>query len=153
MISRRAWAPPPYNDDRKWAVYGSSKAEAEKALWKFVKERKPHFVCNAVLPNCRFGKILVQGQPASTGDMVLAIYRGEVNDSIKAFPPRKSYRTSHSLLVLIFIEYFVDVQDTGRIHVAVMTNSDVQNERILAFAEPFTWKYVSKVSSPYLTKY
>jgi hypothetical protein len=29
---KAAWAPPPYNDDRKSVVYGSSKAEAEKAL-------------------------------------------------------------------------------------------------------------------------
>jgi hypothetical protein len=28
---KAAWAPPPYEDERKWAVYRSSKTEAEKA--------------------------------------------------------------------------------------------------------------------------
>jgi hypothetical protein len=87
---KQAWAPPPYNEDRKWAVYGSSKAEAEKAVWKFVKGQKPHYVCNAVLPNCNFGKILVKGQPALTSELALAVYKGNIDESIKAFPPRKS---------------------------------------------------------------
>jgi hypothetical protein len=85
---KAAWAPPPYNDDRKWAVYGSSKMEAERALWKFVKEQKPGFVVNAVLPNANFGKILVKGQPASTGDWVTTLFKGNT-DSLKNSPPRE----------------------------------------------------------------
>jgi len=32
--------PPPYNADKGWSVYALSNDEAEKALWKFVKEQK-----------------------------------------------------------------------------------------------------------------
>ena len=41
-----AWAPPPYEQDRSYAVYAASKTEAEKALWKFIEEEKPGFILN-----------------------------------------------------------------------------------------------------------
>jgi nucleoside-diphosphate-sugar epimerase len=85
---KAAWAPPPYTADRKWAVYGASETEAEKALWKFVKEQKAGFVVNSVLPNANFGKILVKEQPASTGDWVTSLYKGNI-DAVKGVPPRK----------------------------------------------------------------
>lgn len=37
-------------------------------------------------------------------------------------------------------EWFIDVQDDARLHVAAITNGDVSNERIFGFAEPFNWK-------------
>lgn len=37
-------------------------------------------------------------------------------------------------------EYFVDVQDNACLHVAAMTNPEVNNERLFAFTEPFNWK-------------
>jgi hypothetical protein len=37
-------------------------------------------------------------------------------------------------------EWFVDIQDTARLHVAVLTNPDVVNERIILYAEHYTWK-------------
>lgn len=43
-----AWAPPPYEADRAFAVYAASKTEGEKALWKFVKDEKPNFIVNTV---------------------------------------------------------------------------------------------------------
>ncbi|KAE9363654.1 NAD(P)-binding protein [Stipitochalara longipes BDJ] len=125
---KAAWAPPPYNNDRKWAVYGSSKMEAERALWKFVKERKPQFVVNAVLPNANFGKILVKGQPASTGDWVTSLFKGNI-DALKNAPP----------------QWFVDVQDNARIHVAALINPEIQNERIIAFAEPYNANDILKI--------
>jgi hypothetical protein len=63
--------------------------------------------------NCNFGKILVKGQPASTGDMALAVYKGAINDSLKAFPPRKFAPIKPFCPFLTNVEYFVDVQDTG----------------------------------------
>jgi nucleoside-diphosphate-sugar epimerase len=39
-------------------------------------------------------------------------------------------------------EWFVDIQDTARLHVAALTNPDVRNERIILYAEHYTWKYV-----------
>jgi nucleoside-diphosphate-sugar epimerase len=48
---RDAWAPPPYNADRAFTVYAARKTEAERAVWKFVEEWKPHFVVDCVNPN------------------------------------------------------------------------------------------------------
>jgi len=117
---KEAWAPPPYQDERGFAVYGASKTEGEQALWKFVKEKKPGFVANAILPNLNLGKILVKGQPASTCGWLVALYNGDIGP-FKNFPP----------------QYFVDVQDTARLHVSALVNPNVENERLFAFAEPF----------------
>ncbi|PQE31223.1 aldehyde reductase ii protein [Rutstroemia sp. NJR-2017a WRK4] len=118
---KAAHAPPPYEPSRAWAVYGASKTEAEQALWKFVKEKNPGFVANAVLPDTNFGKLLYPGQPASTGDFSRQLFKGD-NTMIKQLPP----------------QYFIDVQDTARLHVSALTNPDVKNERLFGFAEPFT---------------
>lgn len=71
-------------------MYGASKAEGEMALWQFVKEQKPHFVVNAVLPNANFGKVLVKGMPASTCGWVHALYHGS-KAPLEGVPPRKFY--------------------------------------------------------------
>lgn len=72
----RAWAPPPYLPDRAGAVYAASKTEGEKALWQFVKEEKPRFVVNAILPNVNMGRIL--SSPGVTGGAVIQVFKGEV---------------------------------------------------------------------------
>ena len=89
-VIKKAWASPPYEADRAGIVYGASKCEAEKALWKAVKEKKPHFVCNAILPNLNIGNILVKNQPASSGGFVKFLYDGNIIDIIRNCPPRKS---------------------------------------------------------------
>lgn len=38
------------------------------------------------------------------------------------------------------IEWFIDVQDSARLHVAALANPDFENERIIGYAEHFTWK-------------
>ena len=85
-----AWAPPSTEPQRGVAVYGASKAQAEKAVWEFVKEQKPHFVVNTVLPDTTFGMILDKNLPASTGEFVKALYNGEQQH----LPPRKFPRGS-----------------------------------------------------------
>ncbi|KAK7540264.1 hypothetical protein IWX46DRAFT_607192 [Phyllosticta citricarpa] len=51
----RAWRPPPYEPERGLEVYGAAKVVTEKAMWKFVEERKPGFVCNSgEYPLCWF---------------------------------------------------------------------------------------------------
>lgn len=79
-----AWAPPPYTPDRAFAVYAASKIEGEKAFWDFVKNEKPSFVANTVLPNFNMGRILTSGGP--TGTAPEALLKG----SVPQFPPRQS---------------------------------------------------------------
>lgn len=86
----RAWAPPPYEETRKWDVYGASKTQAEQELWKFQKERNPHFEINAVLPNANFGPIIDhEKQDASTAGWITTVYNIGLVPSLKAIPPRK----------------------------------------------------------------
>jgi len=120
----RAWAPPPYEKARRWDVYGASKTQAEQALWKFMDEKKPHFEANAVLPNANFGPILSpQNQKdASTANWVTTTYETGPGD-LASIPP----------------QYFVDVRDTCKLHIAALVDEDIKSERIFAFAETFTW--------------
>lgn len=79
-----AWAPPPYSADRSFAVYAASKTEAERAFWKFVKEEKPGFVANTVLPSLCMGR--VSSAPGITGGLVRSVYQGKI---VPGFDPRK----------------------------------------------------------------
>ncbi|KAF7957342.1 hypothetical protein EAE96_002928 [Botrytis aclada] len=114
-----AHAPPPYEPSRTWSVYAASKVESERALWNFVKEKNPGFVANAVLPDTNIGLVLDPSQ-GSTGQMVRQLYLGD-NSAIKDLPP----------------QYYIDVQDTGRLHVSALIDEDVKNERLFAYAKPF----------------
>ena len=115
-----AWRPPPYEPQRAMDVYGASKTEAERAMWEFVKVHKPGFTLNAIIPNANFGPLLNDKVPVSTGELVRATFRGEL-DLVKDFPP----------------QWMVNVQDTARLHVAALLAPEVQNERILAYAHPY----------------
>jgi hypothetical protein len=39
-------------------------------------------------------------------------------------------------------QYFVDTQDVALLHLAGLIDPDAQGERIIAFAEPYTWNQV-----------
>lgn len=118
----QAWKPPPYESDRIWVVYPASKTQAEQSVWEYVKDRKPSFTVNAILPNTNMGEILSEKQPASSGAWVKDIYNGQL-DKVKWIPP----------------QWMVDVKDTARLHVSGLIDPDVENERILAFAYPYNW--------------
>lgn len=40
------------------------------------------------------------------------------------------------------IEHYIEVRDTALLHVAALLDPGVQNERILGFAAPFTWRKI-----------
>ncbi len=115
-----AWKPPPYEPERGSAVYAASKTEAEQRMWEFIKEEKPGFVLNSILPNFNFGQIFSAQQPASSGGLVRKAYYGDIT-ALKSLPS----------------QWMVDVKDTARLHVAALIDPEVENERILAFAYPF----------------
>ena len=74
----QAWAPPPY-ENRGGQVYSAAKAEAEKAMWTFMRDEKPNFVANAILPFILIGPVLHEKQNASTASMIFAIHNGAKN--------------------------------------------------------------------------
>lgn len=87
---KEAWSvtSAPFPSTNGPVVYGASKAEAEKALWKYVKDEKPHFRVNAVLPDLNLGEILSLEGSLSTGNWVRMVFETGT-DFVKFLPPRK----------------------------------------------------------------
>jgi nucleoside-diphosphate-sugar epimerase len=122
--TKLAWDPSFQHPAKQFFVYAAAKAQAEKAAWKYVQEEKPQYTLNTVLPSGNFGPSLVfekQGHP-STGGWAKELYDGELS-SIAGVPP----------------QYFIDVRDTARLHVAALVDSATSNERLWGFAEPYNW--------------
>lgn len=129
---KAAWAPPPYEGlQRRLDVYSASKTQSEQAAWKFMREEKPGFSLNAVLPNMNIGKILHedQGFPSTTG-WIRALWDGfEGHEDLAYNPP----------------QYYVNVQDNARVHVGALIYSDVNSERLFSFAHPYNWNDILAV--------
>lgn len=124
-----AWAPPPYEPSRAFQVYAASKTQAEQALWKWCREQgkteRPDLVVNAVLPNANIGTVLdpkLQGFRSTAGAFKL-MWDGNLEVHIAVIMP----------------QYYIDVQDDARLHLAALLLNDVQNERIFAFAGVFDY--------------
>lgn len=124
---KAAWMPPPYEgEQRKLDVYSASKTEGERAAWKFIQENKPDFEMNAILPNCNMGLVLSpehQGAPSTVG-WIKALWNEFKGQEKLAFNPP---------------QYYVNVQDTARVHVGALIYADVKGERLIDFAYPFNW--------------
>lgn len=59
-------------------IYGASKAEAEKACWRFMKEQNPTFELNTVVPDANFGPVLYKGKATSTVSWLEKVFRGDM---------------------------------------------------------------------------
>jgi len=102
-------------------VYAASKTEAERALWKAVKETNPPFQVATVLPNANFGH-RVRATGNSTGDWLSETYAGK-ESFLATMPP----------------QYFINVRDDAKLHVVALADPECNGERIFAFAAPYTW--------------
>ncbi|KAI8716744.1 Epimerase domain-containing protein [Fusarium sp. LHS14.1] len=129
-----AWADPPYEPQRAPTVYAASKTQAEQEIWKFHRENRlkhPKLTVNTVLPSVIFGKSLDranQGCPSSSA-LPVALWEGKVE------PPH----------MVLAPQYFVNVQDVARLHVAGATLPEVGDRRIFAFAEHFSWDSILEI--------
>jgi nucleoside-diphosphate-sugar epimerase len=122
-----AWDPSFEHPAKMFFVYAAAKAQAEKAAWKYVQEQKPHYTLNTILPNCNFGPSLVyekQGHP-STGGWAKALYDGDL-----------------SLISNVPAQYFIDVRDDAKLHIAALVDPETANERLWGFAERYNWNSV-----------
>ncbi|KAM7213984.1 NAD(P)-binding protein [Rhypophila decipiens] len=118
-----AWAPgtPPSGS----VVYSASKAEAEKAVWKFAKERRPHFDVNAVGPAMILGEPLHKSHLESAGAWLKQLFDGD-QEEISSSPAF----------------YSVDVKDTALLHVAAALDLHVQGTRLQAWADNTNWNEI-----------
>jgi nucleoside-diphosphate-sugar epimerase len=129
-ISEVAWAPPPYEPERAYAVYAASKVACERAAWDFMRERRPNFAFNTVLPNYTSGILL---QPLSIpGVGSTARWVRDVFDH----PFEEGFVTK---LRDQDPQWQVDVEDIAKLHLAALTMNDVQNERLFGFAHRFNY--------------
>ncbi|KAI0167769.1 hypothetical protein BJ166DRAFT_577348 [Pestalotiopsis sp. NC0098] len=118
---------------QSWAAYAASKTLAEKAVWEFSRTNvcRSDLVVNTVLPSTNFGESLdpvYQGRP-STSSFVQSLWNGT-----------HAGRLSH-----ISPQYFIDVRDTARLHVAGLVLPGVERERIYAWAEPWNFDQVLQI--------
>ncbi|KAI8712555.1 Epimerase domain-containing protein [Fusarium sp. LHS14.1] len=131
-----AWRPPPYEADRFWDVYAALKTQSEQEIWAFEKAEKPKFIINSVLPCFNIGPILHPKQPGSTGKWVRDFWRdpGHYKD-----------------LQQFGASWYISVEDTALLHIAALTQEDVERERLLGFAGPFnlnSWLHVFRQLDP-----
>lgn len=129
-ILDEAWAPPPYEPERAYAVYAASKVACERAAWTFMRDHHPKFVFNTVLPNYTSGLVL---QPleipgaGSTARWVRDVYDSPFEEEVVA-----KLRDDSP-------QYQVDVEDIAKLHLAALSFEDVHNERLFGFAHKFNY--------------
>ncbi|KUJ19434.1 NAD(P)-binding protein [Mollisia scopiformis] len=116
-----AWTPPPYGPFQGFVVYFASKVAAEKAVWKIVEEKKPHFTTNVVSPGTVLGEPIHPNYVRSTGSWVPQLFRGE---------------TANLGLPATIV---VDVKDIALVHVAAVLDPEVKNARLQVWGRHASW--------------
>jgi nucleoside-diphosphate-sugar epimerase len=119
----RAWALPPDAPDRSLCTYGAAKVECERAMWSFVKENKPSFVANAVLPDFVTGASMPHAKP-NVGPMSFALealWSG--GESWKFLGP----------------QWMIDAEDTSLLHLGALLHPEYHGERIFGCAHRKNW--------------
>ena len=124
----RAWAPSTDEGmERRFDIYAASKTSAERAGFKWVEENKPHFTFNTVIPTHNFGTV---ASPINTGFSSTAAVLRSVFNGNPVVP------------MVVPPHFYIDTEDTALLHIAALTQPDVQNERIFGYAGKFTWHQV-----------
>ncbi|VUC27433.1 unnamed protein product [Clonostachys rosea] len=115
---------------RGMVIYCVAKATAEQRAFEWVRENKPHFVFNTVVPNLNMGTVpaLQHLGFISSSSLIESVVRG-----IAVGP------------AIFTSEWFVNVEDTALLHLGALTLEEVQNERILAMAGPFSWTKILEI--------
>ncbi|KAJ3545236.1 hypothetical protein NM208_g2616 [Fusarium decemcellulare] len=104
-------------------IYCAGKAEAEKAVWKFVKDEKLPWVVNSVSPCVILGGM-------------------SVDKHLRSVPPQlfeQLYLGSTAALQQSPAMYYSHVTDVALIHIAAMLDPDVKGRRIQVLAGSFNW--------------
>ncbi|TVY86314.1 NAD-dependent epimerase/dehydratase, partial [Lachnellula willkommii] len=128
QVVQLAWAPAPYEPSRGLVVYYASKVAAEKEVWRFAAERKPHFAVNVVSPATIIGEPLNKKHPGFTSSFLPELYEGKTT----------YLDTSMSI-------YFVDVKDVALLHVAAVLDPEVNNARLHIWGQHTSWTNIAAI--------
>lgn len=110
------------------ACYASGKILSEKAAWDWVEKTGGKVTFTTVHPNAVWGApILRNGKASVPGDWVWDLYEGKTSTYDMALP-----------------QWFNNVTDIAKAHVAAIANDDVGNERLIAFSGMFGWNDVTQ---------
>jgi len=114
-------------------TYVESKKRAEQESWKWYQAQRQScgFVLNAVIPSTCMGPVLDpehQAYPSTVG-FVRSLYEGKNAQLFDWLEP----------------QWYSDVRDAARLHVAGAVLEGVESERIFGYAEPYTWTGVAEV--------
>ncbi|KAK2001702.1 NAD dependent epimerase/dehydratase [Colletotrichum falcatum] len=118
---KAAWDPNTPKEIKGGVVYSASKAEGERAAWKWVEEHKPGYELNTILPNFTMGEILHPEIHGSTMGFARAVLKGDVA-GLQIFMPQLT----------------VDVVDVARLHAIALLAEPVKSQRIWASANAVT---------------
>lgn len=120
---------------RGMLTYVTAKVKGEQESWKWWSEHGKEggvgFVLNTTIPSTCIGEVLApKEQPyPSTGGFVRSLYEGK-----NAF-----------LFEWLEPQWYCDVSDAARGHLAAAVLNNVEGERIFVYAEPYKWTGVQKV--------
>jgi nucleoside-diphosphate-sugar epimerase len=112
--------------------YVQSKIAGEQACWKYVRENPDcRFVVNTVIPATCMGPVIApaEQQYPSTAGYIRSLHECKAQELFDVIEP----------------QWYVDVRDQARLHVAGAVLDGVENRRIFAWAGPYTWIGVADV--------
>ncbi|KAF2654378.1 NAD(P)-binding protein, partial [Lophiostoma macrostomum CBS 122681] len=117
-----------------YMVYAASKVLAEQTVWRFVKEQRPRFVVNTVLPSITFGRPLDPAHTSSTAFIIQALFQSKTKEDLGA-----------QIAATVQPQISIDVHDNARLHVAALLSRTARNERLFACGQAFNWNQVLAV--------
>ncbi|KAJ4352015.1 uncharacterized protein N0V89_007361 [Didymosphaeria variabile] len=117
-----------------WPLMGyvQSKIAGEQACWKYVRENPDcGFVLNTVIPATCMGPVIAptEQQYSSTAGFVRSLHECKNQELFDVIEP----------------QWYVDVRDQARLHVAGAVLHGVENRRMFGWAGPYTWIGVADV--------
>ncbi|KAH6974651.1 hypothetical protein BKA56DRAFT_591604 [Ilyonectria sp. MPI-CAGE-AT-0026] len=115
---------------RSLLVFNAAKTVVEQKSFEWVREHKPHFVFNTVVPSVNLGHIVAVEHIGFSSSMAM------VESVCRGISVATGFLPS---------QWYVNVEDTALLHLAALTLDEVRNERLLAYAEPYSWNKILEI--------
>ncbi|EMC96944.1 hypothetical protein BAUCODRAFT_433600 [Baudoinia panamericana UAMH 10762] len=119
-----AWSKPYGGMEKSGAIYTASKILGERACWDFVRDNKPHFEFNSIVPNAHIGAFIHPKLISSVNGMILGVWHGDESGT--------------RFLAMMGPQAAINLEDSGKLHLAALILPEIKSERLLAFGEGFT---------------